>query len=151
MSAVDAEGQKNPLLGTWRMLEWYNLDASGQKHYPLGEDATGYISYSSDGFVFVHLMAANRQLYDQNDPFGGSLAEDSAALKSQITYAGPYSYKGDEVFHHVTHSSCPNWVGTDQIRKIAFDDDRLELSAGWAVFQGKSVSAHVIWERAAPA
>tara|TARA_R110002072_G_scaffold84907_1_gene192322 strand:+ start:108 stop:305 length:198 start_codon:yes stop_codon:yes gene_type:complete len=37
-----------------------------------------------------------------NDPFGGSLEEDSAAMKSQITYAGTYEFFGDRIEHHVT-------------------------------------------------
>ncbi|MEP3279952.1 MAG: lipocalin-like domain-containing protein [Stappiaceae bacterium] len=138
----------NPLVGTWQMLDWFNVDETGQKHYPLGEDATGYISYSVDGFVFVHLMAKDRALYALNDPFGGTAEEDSAAIKSQITYAGPYTYKGGEVVHHVTHSSCPNWVGSKQVRQIRFEGDQLELSAGGALFQGKAVTAYVIWKRA---
>jgi len=138
----------NPLIGTWQMLDWYNVTQDGQKHYPLGPNATGYISYSADGYVFVHLMAADRQLYETNDPFGGSTTEDTTALKSQITYAGPYTYHGDKVIHHVTHSSFPNWVGTDQVRNINFDDDKLILSIGGAMFQGKVVTASVIWKRA---
>lgn len=148
MDAIVVDEQANPLVGTWQMLAWYNLEENGQKHFPLGETATGYISYSQDGFVFVHLMGADRQPYELNDPFGGTESEDSAAIKSQITYAGPYTFKGDEVVHHVTHSSCPNWVGTDQFRKVTFEGDRLILSAGGATFQGKLVTAYVIWKRA---
>jgi hypothetical protein len=141
----------NPLVGTWRLLHWYNVSDEGEKTYPLGEGATGYISYSGDGFVFVHLMAANRLLYAVNDPFGGTLEEDAAAMKSQISYAGPYEYRGDVVIHKVTHASCPNWVGTEQLRQVRFDGDRLELSAAGARFQGRAVTAYVLWERAASA
>lgn len=148
MDKVRGVAADDPLIGTWLMLDWYNVEDNGQKHYPLGEQATGYINYSKDGFVFVHLMAADRQLYSINDPFCGSETEDSVAIKSQITYAGPYSFKGDEVVHHVTHSSCPNWVGSDQVRKVVFEGDRLILSAAGASFQGKSVTAYVIWTRA---
>jgi len=137
-----------PLVGTWQMLDWFNLDETGQKHYPLGENATGYISYSEDGFVFVHLMAADRVPFAVNDPFGGTVAEESAAIRSQITYAGPYTFKGDEVVHHVTHASHPNWVGSDQVRKVEFEGGKLVLSASGAVFQGKLVTAYVIWQRA---
>ncbi|SLN33029.1 lipocalin-like domain-containing protein [Ruegeria meonggei] len=148
MDTINTAATDNPLIGTWEMLDWYNQDETGQKHYPLGQNATGYISYSSDGHVFVHLMAADRQLYHINDPFGGSEAEDSAAMKSQISYAGRYRVSGDQVTHHVTHASCPNWVGTDQIRDIRFDGPQMTLSAAGAVFQGERVTAYVIWKRA---
>ena len=138
----------NPLTGTWSLIAWYNETASGKRIYPLGEKATGYISYSPDGFVFVHLSAADRQLYAINDPFSGSPSEDAAAIKSQITYAGPFEYHGDHVIHHVTQSSCPNWVGTEQRRNVEFRGDGLRLSAAGAVFQGEEVTAIVDWARA---
>lgn len=140
---------RNRLVGTWNMVDWHNVDQDGNKFYPLGSDATGYISYSDDGHVFVHIMAAERQLYVVNDPFGGTPEEDAAAIKSQISYAGPYTYRDGEVIHHVTHSSCPNWVGTEQRRNVRFDGDCLELSAPGALFQGRSVTAFVTWKRAA--
>jgi len=140
----------NPLVGTWRLVRWYNVSEDEVKTYPLGEAATGYISYSNDGFVFVQITAANRPLYAVNDPFGGTLEEDAAAMKSHITYAGSYEYRGADVVHRVTHASCPNWVGTEQVRTVRLDGGRLELSAAGAHFQGRPVTAYVLWERAVP-
>jgi len=140
--------EASPLVGTWSLLAWYNQTADGRRLYPLGPDATGYIGYSHDGFVFVHLMAADRALYAVNDPFGGTAEEDSAAVKSQITYAGRYEFHGDHVIHRVTHSSCPNWVSTSQVRQVEFIGDRLRLTAEGALFQGHEVTAYVDWERA---
>lgn len=136
------------LVGTWSLLNWYNETQTGHRIYPLGNDATGYINYSPDGFVFVHMMAANRSLYAQNDPFGGTAKEDSAAIKSQITYAGTYELTGNQVIHHVTQSSCPNWIGTKQIRQVECMGENLRLSAAGATFQGETVTAYVDWERA---
>ena len=137
-----------PLVGTWELLAWYNETADGRRIYPLGDRATGYISYTADGFVFVHLSAAERALYTVNDPFGGTPEEDAAAIKSQITYAGPYEYRIDHVIHRVTQSSCPNWVGTEQRRQVEFRGEELRLSAAGALFQGEKVTAIVDWRRA---
>ena len=138
-------------MGTWRLIRWSNVSDNGETTYPLGKEATGYISYSSDGFVFVHVMAANRPLYAVNDPFGGTLDEDAAAVKSHISYAGSYEHRGNVVTHNVTHASCPNWVGTEQVRTVHFEGGRLELSATGARFQGRTVIVYVLWERAKPA
>ncbi len=140
--------KSNPLIGTWELISWHNIHSDQSTTYPLGPDATGYINYSSDGFVFVHLMAAKRQPYAVNDPFDGTLQEDGAAMKSQITYAGLYDFHGDHVIHNVTQSSCPNWVGTQQHRMVRFAQDRLILSAAGAKFQGRLVTAEVHWQRA---
>lgn len=137
-----------PLTGTWALEAWYNETLDGKRIYPLGERATGYISYSPDGFVFVHLSAAERIPYAIDDPFGGTAAEDAAAIKSQITYAGPFEYFGDYVIHRVTQSSCPNWVGTEQRRTVELREETLELSAKGALFQGEQVTAVVRWRRA---
>lgn len=139
----------NPLIGTWTLTSWYNRTAAGDDIYPLGADATGYISYTADGFVFVHLTAADRTAFAQNDPLAATQAEDSAAMKSHITYAGTYSRDGSGVLHHVTQSSCPNWVGTVQRRVVQFmGDANLILSAAGARFQGQDITAYVHWVRA---
>lgn len=141
--------QKNSaLVGTWSLLNWYNETGSGQRLHPLGEDATGYISYSQDGYDFVHMMARSRALFAVNDPFDGTIKEDSAAFKSQITYAGSYEFHGGHVIHRVTQASCPNWIGTEQVRQVEFIDKRLWLSAANASFQGQKVTAYVECERA---
>ncbi|NNK79094.1 MAG: lipocalin-like domain-containing protein [Litoreibacter sp.] len=142
--------ETTPLEGTWSLLAWYNETQDGQRFYPLGPDATGYISYSRDGFVFVHLMARDRLLYTVADPFAGTAEEDAAAMKSQITYAGPYEYKGDHVIHRVTQASCPNWVGTEQVRQVAFKGGRLRLSAAGTFMHGREITAYVDWERPKP-
>ncbi|MEO9460160.1 MAG: lipocalin-like domain-containing protein [Lentilitoribacter sp.] len=136
------------IIGTWVLESWYNELPDGSKIYPLGKHVKGYISYSSDGFVFVHIMKADRENYTDSDPFTGSAQEDTAAIKSQISYAGPYEFIDGKLYHHAKVSSFPNWVGTDQIRDVKIIGDRLELSAVGARFQGNTVTAKLIWSRA---
>ncbi|MEO1191351.1 MAG: lipocalin-like domain-containing protein [Pseudomonadota bacterium] len=136
------------LLGTWSLVTWYNQTADGQKTYPLGRDAGGYISYTADGFVFVQVAASHRALYAVNNPLEGTTAEDSAAMKSLISYAGTYTVSGNHVIHRVTEASFPNWVGTEQVRTFDITGDRLRLSASGVVFQGQEVSSTVDWIRA---
>ncbi len=137
----------SPLCGTWSLIAWFNESADGQRHYPLGPNATGYIHYAHNWHVFVQLAASDRVPYEIADPFGGTEAEDSAAIKSQIAYSGRYEDKGDHVLHHVTHATCPNWVGTVQHREIVWRGDDLRLSAPGALFQGQQVTAYVDWTR----
>jgi len=141
--------QENPLLGTWTLVSWYNQTAEGEKLYPFGKDPSGYISYAQDGFVFVHMAKTDRADFAAaDDPFGGTVAEDSEAFKSHITYAGPYDYRGHQVIHSVTHSFCPNWVGTQQVRDVEFVGDILRLSAKGLTIGGQLVDAYLDWRRA---
>ena len=137
-----------PLVGTWSLCSWYNQTEDGRRLFPFGKDASGYISYSPDGFVFVHLMTSRRVPFAVNDPFGGTLQEDSDAFKSHITYAGRYEFTGDRVIHRVTQASCPNWVGTAQIRQVEFIGKDLRLSAAGALLGGYKVTACLDWQRA---
>lgn len=136
------------LVGTWELIRWYNEDASGQRFFPFGEYVSGYISYSPDGFVFVHMSANDRPHYANSDPFTGTPQEHQAAMISHITYAGTYTQDRDVVTHHVTQASCPNWVGSKQVRQVALNKDDLSLSAAGAKFQGHDVTAYVDWVRA---
>lgn len=136
------------LVGTWELKRWYNEDASGQRFFPFGENVSGYISYSPDGFVFVHMSVADRPNYADADPFTGTPEEHQAAMISHITYAGKYTQDGDVVTHHVTQASCPNWVGSKQVRQVELDGDKLALSASGTRFQGHDVTAYVDWVRA---
>lgn len=135
------------ILGTWNLVKWSNQLNDGTETYPFGEDAKGYIHYSEDGYLFVHIMMANRQNYSGTDPFKGTLDEDSAAIKSQISYAGTYEFIDGKIVHHVTVSSFPNWVGRDQVRDFKFIDEYLYLSAAGAQFQGQDVTATLIWKQ----
>ena len=139
---------ENPLIGTWRLVRWLVVTESGEEVYPLGADASGFISYAQDGFVFVHIMAAKRAFYAEDDPLSGTAQEDSAAVKSYVSYAGPYEFQGDRVIHRVTQSSFPNWVGSDQVRKVRLEGDSLELSAEGAYFQGLIAATTSVWRRA---
>jgi hypothetical protein len=136
------------LIGTWVLQSWYNEAADGTRRYPLGRDAVGYISYAADGFVFVHIMAADRAAFAAQDPFGGTEAEDVAAMKSHLTYAGRYQDLGDRAVHSVTTSSCPNWVGSEQVRYVTLTGDRLQLRALRTVMQGERITAYWNWTRA---
>lgn len=135
------------ILGTWNLVKWSNQLDDGTEFFPFGEDATGYIHYAENGHLFVHIMMAGRENYSGSDPFKGTLEEDAAAMKSQITYAGTYEFIDDKIVHHVSMSSFPNWVGGDQVRDFEFVDEYLHLSVASAVFQGQTVSARLIWKQ----
>jgi hypothetical protein len=140
------------LLGTWKLVSWYNETATGARSYPLGEEAVGYITYTADGFVFVQMMAGSRSTYALNDPLGGTPSERAGAMETQITYGGTYADHGDHVRHHVRVASCPNWVGSEQIRYVSHRQidgkGQLQLRALETVMQGEKVTAYLDWERA---
>jgi hypothetical protein len=44
---------RTAILGTWRLVHSLECEPSGEKHYPFGEDAIGYIMYTDSGVMAV--------------------------------------------------------------------------------------------------
>ena len=141
---------ENALVGTWRLVSWENRDGQGQVTWPVGQDARGYIMYTADGYMSVHIMMANRAPFAAGDLLGGSSAEKAGAAETYIAYAGRYERRANTVIHHVELSLFPNWVGTQQERLLEVHGDRLTLSTAPLLLDGRQQTAHLIWERVSP-
>jgi len=55
----------NPLIGTWSL-------ADGQVSHSLGKDASGYIMYNDDGYMFVAIMAPKRLRFAMSPMVGAT-------------------------------------------------------------------------------
>ncbi len=135
------------LVGTWRLVAWENRDAEGHVTWPVGRDARGYLLYTADGYMSVQIMRANRTPFAVGDLLGGSSTEQAGAAASYTAYAGRYTLQDNTVTHHVELSLFPNWVGTQQERRVDVQGDRLTLSTAPLLFGGKHQTAQLIWER----
>jgi hypothetical protein len=137
----------NPLVGTWRLLSWKNRTLDGEVSHPLGEDASGYLAYTDDGYVLVAIMGAGRRPFVAGDLLSGSTAEKAGAAETYVSYCGRYEFHGETVLHHVELSLFPNWVGVTQERLVKLSGDRLTLSTRPLLLQGKQQTAQLLWER----
>ena len=144
----EAHMKSNSLVGTYYLVTWENRHESGAITNPLGPDAKGVISYTPDGFVFVHIMANNRSNHSSGDLFGGENSEIIDSATTHISYCGTYEIIEDEVIHYVSVSSFPNWVPSEQRRKWEFQNGQLLLSAQGLQVGNEKVSAYLIWRRA---
>jgi hypothetical protein len=137
------------LIGTWALQDWIATDDTGAIAHPMGADATGVICYTDEGFVHVHLMAANRRLHAKPDTQDGTVEENNRSQLSHLSYSGSYRIEGDQVIHDVTFSSFPNWVPSQQVRDMDLDENRLILSAGPMLWDGRKITHRLTWVRAA--
>jgi hypothetical protein len=127
----------NPLIGTWKLISWENRSlVDGQVSYPLGKDATGYIMYNEDGYVFVAIMGPNRLKFAADDLLSGSTEEEAQAEETYVSYCGRYDFEGETVIHHVELSLFPNWVGGEQERLVELEGKRLTLSTHPILLRG---------------
>jgi hypothetical protein len=141
---TDEEAVRGKLLGSWQLITWEERDASGNVDHPLGGEAVGQISYTSDGRMSAQLMRPLANRFASEDWRKATHEEKSDAWGNYFGYFGTYSIdlKNKAVVHHIEGSWFPNLVGTDQIRHFQFEDDRLILNADteW----GK---VHIVWRK----
>lgn len=64
---------KTAILGTWRLVHSVELGPDGNKRYPFGEDAIGYIIYTASGVMAVQIarregaMARTKAVAEKGD------------------------------------------------------------------------------------
>lgn len=152
---TSANSGANPLLGTWHLVRWEIVYGDGRTpSLPYGADAAGMILYTSDGHMSACIARAGRGKLSSDSVRSAPEAQRLAAFESYFQYAGRYQVRGDagkqQVVHSVTQSLNPNFVGTQQVRNMAFarSDQELTLSASDTV-PGTTVARHhrLVWSR----
>src|SRR5215470_9048332 len=124
--------RRDQLLGAWRLVSFIAVDSdSGERSYPLGPDAAGFIMYTSDGYMSAQIMTPGRPNYDVADFSGGTQPQTVAAASGYMAYSGPYQVdeRTGVVRHYLEVSLLPNWLKSLQVRHGSIDGDRLTLAA----------------------
>ena len=137
----------NNLVGTWKLLSCETRTENGQVFYPLGDNPSGYIIYTDNGYVSVAMMKANRPQFQAGDIAGGTVEEKVAAAESYISYCGTYEVQANKVVHHVEVSFFPNWVGANQVRFAQLNGDILTLSTPPILVNGIEIVGSLMWQR----
>jgi hypothetical protein len=118
----------NSLVGVWRLVSWALTDKTGHRKFPYGEDAQGYLIYTREGFVSMHLAQAKRLPYQTTHLFEAAPIEAHANYQSYASYCGSYEVEGTRIVHRVALHTCPSWVGSKQERHFKLVRDRLHLT-----------------------
>jgi hypothetical protein len=135
------------LLGTWELVRWETSYDDGRTIYPMGEDAKGYILYTTDGYMTAALFRGDRPNFETGEALTANDAEKVAGWDSYYSYGGPYELDGDRVIHTVVHSIYPNWLGGTQVREISFEGDHLILTTPPQKTRRGTQNSRVIWRR----
>lgn len=120
------------LAGTWHLQSW-EIEVEGRVSHPFGPDATGLLHYTHDGGMAACIARAGRPTWSTGNPRKAPEAERLAAFESFFHYAGTWRIQDldglTQVVHNVTHSLNPDFVGTQQVRRVDLNGDALTLSA----------------------
>jgi Lipocalin-like domain len=109
------------LVGAWKLVLLYTED--GQTHQrtaTYGEHPTGGIVFTSTG-RYVAIATA-----DDRKP-AITTAEQAAAFRSMIAYAGQWRVDGDRFIVRVDVAWNPTWVGTEQVRFWKIENGKLAI------------------------
>jgi len=143
-----AKAGNEELYGTWRLVSDTNtFVATGESVDVFGKSPHGFINYSPGGRVLVLIVSDKRpkplDLAKMTDE------EKIELFKTMIAYGGTYTYDGKTVTHHIDISWNQNWTGTDGVRQVKLDGNRLILSTlpQPRPLDGKLVTAVLTWER----
>lgn len=141
---------KQQFIGIWTLLSCEHRLATGVTIYPFGEDAKGLLIYTADGYMSGTLSRSKRTRFHSRELFGGTDVERAMAMQGYLHYAGKFEVTEKEILHHVEFSLFPNWVGSTQRRRYAFDNGTLELSTGPFIADHVRQTAHLVWTRLEP-
>lgn len=106
------------IVGAWRLVHSIDL-TSGEKEYPFGEDAIGYICYSDTGIMAVQISRKSRDK-----------AQDLSDLEHDyLAYFGRYEVDTEKqvVRHFVEGQLFPGEHPGVLERRYKFDGDLMSL------------------------
>ena len=140
-----AGGDDPRFLGFWEFdrSERYTPDG---REVPTTQYAEGYLIYMPSGYMAVHLMRPDRAPYEGLQP---TAAEADAAMRSYVSYFGPFSLHPGEgvVVHQPVGHLNPNEVGVDARLAFEFRDGQLILELPVSTSNGEMLQTLVFWNR----
>jgi Lipocalin-like domain len=136
-------GAEANIVGNWKIVSYVTEElATGKKTALLGDHPKGYLIYTPQGRV----MALG--VHETRSP--PKVDEDMINLhKSMIAYSGRYTVEGDKVVHHIDVSWNEALTGTELVRFVKVEGDRLTITTAPAKHPITGVEARsvLVWER----
>ena len=136
---------REALIGAWELKEYSIPDTvnKGEKYYPLGKDASGFILYTPDGYVSAQMMASGRPVYASGRLHSGTIDEMAQAAKGYMAYSGRYEIDEETktLTHHMDVSMNPTWLGQAQLRFVKLEGDTITITSS-------ANNAVLVWKRA---
>lgn len=139
--------QRNPLVGTWRLVSFDVQNNDGVVTHPFGPEPLGFITYTVDGYMAVQFGRRARPTLASDDWWAAPPAEIALVAQEYFAYCGTYELHEGEVVHHVEVSLMPNLVGKEQVRRVAIHGDTLTLSTPPTPVGGQLQVASLVWHR----
>ena len=126
------------IVGTWRLVGAIARDAAGGVlPTPFGPQAMGRVVFNADGRMMAVLCDGRPSL-------------PSGTARDYSSYCGNYTFDGHRLVTRVDAASDPTRIGSDQVREVRFDGERMVLRPPPRSGAGGSEQRELTWERIAP-
>jgi len=146
---ADSSSLASRLLGTWRLVSLGSIRPDGalEPDPDLGPHAIGYLMYDATAHMCVSLANPNHPRWA--DPQKPTTAERVHSFDAMFAYCGTYEVQEEKsrVTHRPEMASWPHYIGSDQVRNIRMEGDRLILSERETVPNGEPRDYQITWER----
>lgn len=154
----EAPRADTPLVGSWELVKGEVVGPNGQSRPLLfikgGENPSGLLIYSGDGWMSAQIAGANRPQNSRDNPNGRNYQPEvgAAILASYYGYYGRYEV--DEAKHLVRHfvsqALHPDEIGQTYERHYEIKGDLLTLSTPSYEDEGEKRFNRLTWRRVAP-
>ena len=123
------------VVGVWRLVGGVMTDPSGRKvGVPYGPRGMGLLTLAADGRMMAVLVDGRSTLSD-------------GAKREYSSYCGNYTFDGSTLITTVDAASDPSRMGSQQVRKVRFDGDRMILVPPDREEGGVTIHRELTWER----
>ncbi len=104
------------IVGTWKLAHATARDAAGTAlPSPYGPQAMGRVTFTAGGRMMSVVCDGRPDL-------------PSGARRDYSSYCGNYTFDGSRLVTKVDAASDPSRIGSDQVRGVRFERDRMILS-----------------------
>lgn len=130
-----AEAAVPNVVGVWKLAGGSMTDPSGkQVGVPYGPRGMGLVSLTADGRMMAVLVDGRAKL-------------EGGAKRDYSSYCGNYTFDGSTLITIVDAASDPSRMGSQQVRKVRFDGERMILVPPEREEGGVKIHRELTWER----
>ncbi|HTR85715.1 MAG TPA: lipocalin-like domain-containing protein [Reyranella sp.] len=135
---VETASAARNVVGVWRLVGGRMTDPAGKSvGVPYGPRGMGIVSLTSDGRMMAVLVDGRAKLAD-------------GAKREYSSYCGNYTFDGGTLVTTVDAASDPGRMGSQQVRKVRFEGDRMVLVPPEIEMNGAKIHRELTWERMSP-
>lgn len=125
------------IVGTWRLVETRAKNEAGERmEPPYGPEPMGTVWFSDNGRM-------------QSVLCDGRLSLPAGEEREYNSYCGNYTFDGKRLVTRVDAASDLRRMGTDQVRGVAFDGERMILTPPPQPWRGVMQHRELVWQRIA--